>query len=145
MGASRSVSRILYGLLVRKPKDVVIIHLGCQLLGTSAQPTRTTGLETGRGLSPALSLLGLAPDGVYHATAIAGTCGGLLPHPFTLTGFLAETGGLLSAALSLGLAFKTFPQPGFTRHRVSREPGLSSTASFRTLQQQSPDRLANSM
>ena len=36
-------------------------------------------------------------------------------------------GGLLSAALSLGL-----PPPGVTRHRVSMEPGLSSLLLLRS-------------
>ena len=51
--------------------------------------------------------------------------GALLPHPFTLACNhpLREcAGGLLSVALSLGS-----PPPGITRHRVSVEPGLSST------------------
>ena len=51
--------------------------------------------------------------------------GALLPHPFTLAGdrsLRAAAGGLLSVALSLGS-----PPPGITRHRVSVEPGLSST------------------
>jgi hypothetical protein len=48
--------------------------------------------------------------------------GALLPHPFTLTGDPKISGGLLSVALSLGS-----PPPGVTRHRVSVEPGLSST------------------
>ena len=46
--------------------------------------------------------------------------GALLPHPFTLT--RASPGGLLSVALSLGS-----PPAAVSRHRVSMEPGLSST------------------
>ena len=61
--------------------------------------------------------------------------GGLLPHPFTLTLLrlrlrrakpcvaLAEQGGLLSVALSLGS-----PPAGVTRRLVAVEPGLSSTS-----------------
>ena len=49
--------------------------------------------------------------------------GALLPHPFTLT--QASLGGLLSVALSLGS-----PPPAVSRHRISVEPGLSSS-SFR--------------
>jgi len=56
----------------------------------------------------------------------------------------STSSGLLSVALSLGFA-KTLPQPGVTRHRVSMEPGLSSTAPFQDLQQQSPGRLARDM
>ena len=46
--------------------------------------------------------------------------GALLPHPFTLAS--ASRGGLLSVALSLGS-----PPAAVSRHRVSMEPGLSST------------------
>ena len=46
--------------------------------------------------------------------------GALLPHPFTLT--RACPGGLLSVALSLGS-----PPPAVSRHRISVEPGLSSS------------------
>src|SRR5262245_32139842 len=51
--------------------------------------------------------------------------GGLFPHPFTLPSPY-RLGGLLSVALSLGS-----PPPDVIRHRVSREPGLSSHAAFR--------------
>ena len=47
--------------------------------------------------------------------------GALLPHPFTLTP--ASRSGLLSVALSL-----RSPSPGVIRHRVSMEPGLSSSS-----------------
>ena len=48
--------------------------------------------------------------------------GALLPHHFTLAaGAEAPVWRCVSVALSLGL-----PPPGVTRHRVSREPGLSS-------------------
>jgi len=64
----------------------MIIHLGRQLLAASVQPTRTIWPGNRLGYCyPALSLFGFAPDGVYLATAIAGACGELLPHPFTLT------------------------------------------------------------
>ncbi len=49
--------------------------------------------------------------------------GGLLPHPFTLTGRPKAPGGLLSVALSLGS-----PPAGVTRRLVTVEPGLSSTS-----------------
>ena len=81
-----------------------------------------------------LSLFGLAPDGVYHANLITELAVGSYP---TLSPLPRKRGGILSVALSLGS-----PQPGVTRHRVSMEPGLSSTASFQNLQQQSPGRLA---
>jgi len=55
----------------------------------------------------ALSLFGLAPDGVCRADRVAPAAGALLPHRFTLTcarnpeGFMA-IGGLFSVALSCG-------------------------------------------
>jgi len=49
----------------------------------------------------------------------------------------AEPGGLFSVALSLGS-----PPPDVIRHRIPAEPGLSSTASFRSLRQRSSGRLA---
>ena len=48
------------------------------------------------------------------------TGGALLPHRFTLTA--PERGGLFSVALSLGS-----PPPDVIRHRISVEPGLSSS------------------
>jgi hypothetical protein len=54
----------------------------------------------GRSGRAALSLLGLAPGGVYRAARVAPDAGALLPHRFTLAcaGFPA-IGGLLSVAL----------------------------------------------
>jgi len=55
------------------------------------------------GPSSSTPLFGLAPDGVYRAADVTDGTGELLPHPFTLTRFAeAQTGGLLSVALSLG-------------------------------------------
>jgi len=49
-------------------------------------------------------------------------CGGLLPHPFTLTLRPKPSGGLLSVALSLGLR-----RAAVSRRPVFLEPGLSSS------------------
>ncbi len=48
----------------------------------------------------------------------------------------AEAGGSFSVALSLGL-----PPPDVIRHRMSREPGLSSPAAFRHLPERPSGRL----
>jgi hypothetical protein len=48
-----------------------------------------------------------------------------------------KAGGLLSVALSLGS-----PPPDVIRHRVSMEPGLSSSAAFRLSRLRPPGRLA---
>jgi len=60
-------------------------------------------------------LFGLAPSGVYLATDSYLLRGALLPHHFTLTS--PKTGGLFSAALSVGLR-----PPGVTWHPVLRSP-----------------------
>ena len=49
-------------------------------------------------------------------------CGGLLPHPFTLTLWPKRRGGLLSVALSLGSR-----RAAVSRRPVHLEPGLSSS------------------
>jgi len=70
------------------------------------------------------SLFGLAPGGVYPATAVTGSAVrsyrtlSPLPPPCE-----HGAGGLLSVALSL-----ESPPPGVTRRRVPVEPGLSSPA-----------------
>ncbi len=51
--------------------------------------------------------------------------GALLPHRFTLA-WSEDRGGLFSVALSLGS-----PPPDVIRHRISVEPGLSSTPARR--------------
>jgi hypothetical protein len=79
-------------------------------------------------------LFGLAPGVVYRAAPVTGNAVGSYP---TLSPLPAEAGGLLSVALSLGL-----PPPDVIRHRVSREPGLSSHAAFRLLHARPPGRLA---
>ena len=63
--------------------------------------------------------------------------GALLPHPFTLTD--PKAGGLLSVALSLGS-----PPPAVNRHRVSKEPGLSSSSRLPHCQR-SPGQLAGEL
>jgi hypothetical protein len=120
----------------------VAIRLGHPLPDASAQPTRTTDLKTGLvANATALSLLGFAPDGVYHATAVTGTRGGLLPHPFTLTIYTYMAVCFLRHFPS-GWRCYPFPRPDIIRHRVSMEPGLSSAAAFRPVRQRPPGRLA---
>jgi hypothetical protein len=53
---------------------------GTAVTGSLEQPTRRHGR-----VALNASLFGLAPDGVYLASAVAGGPGELLPHPFTLT------------------------------------------------------------
>jgi hypothetical protein len=64
--------------------------------------------------------------------------GALLPHLFTLARCL-RIKRFVSVALSLGS-----PPPGVTRHRISVEPGLSSLAPFRALQERPSSRLTGS-
>ena len=107
------------------------------------QPTRTSWqdrqCQQGR-----VFLSGLAPNGVYLASAVASACGALLPHLFTLT--FALQGGLFSVALSLGL-----PPLDVIQHSDPVEPGLSSrsqsyqqSSSHLTLAQFCPSGVARS-
>ena len=63
-------------------------------------------------------LFGLAPGGVYKAIPIARNT----VRSYHTISPLPKNGGIFSVALSLGS-----PPPGITRHRVSVEPGLSSS------------------
>lgn len=121
-GMSQPVSRVLS----TAPRGGwAAIHLGPSSPTTSSRPTRALGRAAlGRALS------GLAPGGVYLAGPVTRPAGGLLHHPFTLTG--ASTGGLLSVALSRGsprvavshhLALRS---PDFPRHRCRGRPADSS-------------------
>ena len=125
------------------------------------QPTRTAGLTSPRGViaqreQPATpSLFGFAPGGVYHAGPVAGAAvrsyRTFSPLPVyaadaaktrqALRACLAEAqrakaGGSFSVALSL-----RSPSPDVIRHRMSREPGLSSPAAFRPLPERPSGRL----
>ncbi len=125
------------------------------------QPTRTAGLTSPRGViacanSPLKpSLFGFAPGGVYHAGSVAGAAvrsyRTFSPLPASQLALLrhgrpeglprqspegAEAGGSFSVALSL-----RSPSPDVIRHRMSREPGLSSPAAFRPLPERPSGRL----
>lgn len=98
-------------------------------------PTRTSGLKypCGRSLLspvalPPVTVADLSPREVpiRHCSgwglpcqSCCQSCGGLLPHRFTIT--MANHGCLFSVALSLRL-----PSPGVTRHPYFMESGLSS-------------------
>ena len=109
------------------------------------QPTRTAGLTSPRGviafaIGPHLpSLFGFAPGGVYHAGSVAGPAvrsyRTFSPLP-ACAACAAKAGGSFSVALSLGS-----PPPDVIRHRMSREPGLSSPAAFRHLPERPSGRL----
>ena len=89
------------------------------------QPTRAAGRKLPRGFPLMPPLFGLAPGVVYRAIPVTGNAVGTYPTLSPLPG-RRRPGGLLSVALSLGS-----PPPDVIRHRVSREPGLSSHAAFR--------------
>ena len=75
---------VAHVIMVTRAQDLVIIHLGCQLLDTSARPTRTTGLETGRSYLRVVPIRFCSRWGLpcqHHCWR----CGRLLPYPFTLT------------------------------------------------------------
>ena len=113
---SRPVSRIL---------SWVTISLGRQLPdGSSGVPGSSAGRVDGTCF--ALHRTGFGEPPCHHGA------GGLLPHPFTLTGSVSP-GGLLSVPLSIGFRRLGFPQrpalwcPDFPRappKRRPRSPGL---------------------
>ena len=81
---------------------MAIINLGAALPQRSSDlPGKLSGKAQ---LTPAtrISLLDLAPSGVYRASGITPESGGLLHHRFTLTfPNKSEIGGILSVALSV--------------------------------------------
>ena len=136
--ASRPVSRVLYGPCCHGRDSH---SSGTPVAGRLSQPTRVTGLETGLDETARATPIRFCSRWGLPCRVRYRPRGGLLPHPFTLTPPFrhkaCNRGGLLSVALSLGS-----PPPGVTRHRVSLEPGLSSTAAFRHLRQRLSGRLA---
>ncbi len=115
---------------------VTAIHLGCPLLDTSSDQPGRSGLKTGLEVNFRAAPIRSCSRWGLPCRFCCQKRGGLLLHPFTLTN--ACIGGLLSVALSL-----RSPSPDVIRHRVSMEPGLSSTAAFRHLQQQPSGRLVH--
>src|SRR5438552_12431777 len=123
--ARRPVSRVLSPLA-----RGMTIHLGRPLPSASRD---RPGWRRGNPPDPVPGrpepnlppLLGLAPGGVYPATAVTGgavrSYRTLSPLPPWIRERTRGLGGLLSVALSL-----RSPSPGISRHRVSVEPGLSS-------------------
>ena len=89
---------------------------GSAVTGSLKRPTRRHGRATLNA-----SLLGLAPDGVYLASAVADGPGELLPHPFTLT--------CLGRRTSLCGTFPGVAPAGRYPASCPVEPGLSSLAS----------------
>ena len=94
------------------------------IAGCLMQPTRTVGLETDRTITrPHRPYLVLLPVGFAVPLPLPERAVGSYPTLSPLPAAAeALEGGLLSVALSLGS-----PPPGVTRHRVSMEPGLSSS------------------
>ena len=107
-----TVSQPVGGVLSTGP----LRAFGCVTIHLCGPPGSVCGRTT-------LSLLGLAPDGVYQADQVTPVAGALLPHRFTLT--CAHTlgcwaiGGLFSVALSCGL-----PRLAVSQHPVLRSPDL---------------------
>ncbi len=111
-GDSPEDEKVRWEPAVSRVLSRVIIHLG------NTSPRCSSNLPGNSADHAIVPLFGLAPGGVYHATECCHRRGALLPHPFTLTGKLSVClGGLLSAALSVGLR-----PPGVTWHLVLRSP-----------------------
>ena len=115
--ARRSISRVLS---TQKKMRSMVIHLGRPLLNASCDTPGRRRENSPVAHSNWPSLLGLALGGVYHAALVTESAvrsyRTLSPLP------TVKAGGFLSVALSLGS-----PPPVVNRHRVSVEPGLSST------------------
>ena len=98
----------------------MVIHLGRPLLNASCDTPGRRRENSPVAHSNWPSLLGLALGGVYHAALVTDSAvrsyRTLSPLP------TVKAGGFLSVALSLGS-----PPPVVNRHRVSVDPGLSST------------------
>lgn len=104
------------------------------------QPTRTAGLTSPRGV------IACANSPLRRPYSVLLPVGFTMPVPLpeprcALTApfhpyFLRGGSGSFSVALSLGL-----PPPDVIRHRMSREPGLSSPAAFRHLPERPSGRL----
>jgi hypothetical protein len=92
----RSLSRPVSRILCDRLRGPAVIPLGRRLPGGSSDL-----YPEAWGEQPA-SLFGLAPGGVYLASAVTGRSGELLPHRFTLaaTPSRRRRGGLFSVALS---------------------------------------------
>ena len=113
-------------------------------LWTAGRPTVLATYPDASGDEPceqarATSLFGLAPGGACHAVPVARSAVGSYPTLSPFPSFaeapegepfvaLAEKGGLLSVALSLGS-----PRAGVTRRLFTVEPGLSSTETKQAL------------
>jgi len=114
---SRPVSRILCDRL----RGPAVIPLGRRLPGGSSDLNPEAWDE------PPASLFGLAPGGVYLASAVTGGSGELLPHRFTLTAAPSCDG-------SMAVCFLWHcPRLATGRHYrppCSMESGLSSRASW---------------
>ncbi len=120
-GASRPVSRVLYGARFFFAR-VMAIPLGRPLPAASSnQPGQRSGdgaKDSSAEKRLASPLFGFAPGGACHAAHVA-----MRAVRSYRTVSPLPCGGLFSVALSLGL-----PPPDVIRHRVSMEPGLSSAA-----------------
>ena len=94
----------------------------------------------GRGGSPRIPLFGLAPRGVYRATGVTASTGGLLPHRSTLTAQRPRTatftsGGIFSVALAWSFPHWALPSTRPVESRLSSTvctgvPGSGSPASW---------------
>jgi len=101
--SKQSISRVLFSERVTRFRNNDHSS-SLAIAGEIKRPTREHERTTLN-----VPLFGLAPGGVYKASAVTGGTGELLPHPFTLTSLerlnVPVGGGFLSVALS-------FPLPG---------------------------------
>ena len=122
--ARRPVSRVLFALWARDDHSS-----GTRIAACLTRPTRAAGRKCPCVTDPGLSRDRPPAAPIRSCSRWGLPCrrchqkrGALLPHRFTLAGSANDAGGLFSVALSLGS-----PPPAVSRHRISVEPGLSST------------------
>jgi hypothetical protein len=106
--------------------------------GVTARPQATYPGCSGRA---ALSLLGLAPDGVYLAEPVTRIAGGLLPHRFTLACSNGPEGSIRHRRSALCCTIHRVAPPGCYPASCPVESGLSSTVE--TVAIASPARTGN--
>ena len=121
----RPVSRVLYGGLRR----VTAIPLGRPLPDASRNLPGRLARKRAWGRSPAPSLFGLAPGGVYHAGPVAGPAVGSYPTLSPLPGRREAAGRFAFCGTFPGVApAGRYPAPCFHGARTFLPRGLSALA-----------------
>ncbi len=117
--ASRPVSRVLSGACA--PRRSFVWDVACATPRATNPGESLDRPDATVARAPCSPLFGLAPGEVFRAISIAGNAVGSYS-TFSPLPLACAKGGPFSVALSLGL-----PPAAVSRHRLSMEPGLSSS------------------